>query len=479
MELGIRKSLSFYRRQTRNFKTLNIRTTLGTFLGNLTQPYNQVYARELGASPVELGYLTAVGSAFAAALALPGGVLADRCGRKKLYVLGSAFGLLTPLSYFVARSWIWIVPAFVFSYVMIALRQSAYQAMYAGSVQSKDRGTAFGIGSMLASLPVILAPLAAVTLMGNPTRITSSSIRPLYLIQLVGLVLLLIYVYIFIVEEPGDWRAFRSAFSSKEIIFLLPFMAAPPVVCVIIGWVQHVSIVALLPPALLVGACIAIAIISLRRRSPPSHNAHLGQELRDLLRLPGVKAWLAMKGSGSAAMGLASPFWLVYAAYVVGVSPAGLALMVSLRILGKLISAVPWGIASDVRGRKFTLLFGRFFMHMGILCFIFASKQWVLILAYALMGVADGSASVWTIIRMELVPSRSRSSMASMDHFVWYFPVILSAIVGGIIYSISPKMIFILCLLIDAGVRMPLVAFGVPETSKRKTLAGASGEQGG
>jgi len=76
---------------------------------------------------------------------------------------------------------------------------------------------------------------------------------------------------------------------------------------------------------------------------------------------------------------------------------------------------------------------------------------------------------------MELVPSESRSAMASMDAFVWYLPVIFAALVGGIIYSFWTKLIFIMCLAIDVGIRMPLVAFGVPETSKRlRANAGAS-----
>lgn len=466
MEIGFKKGLQFYKRQNRNFKALNVRITLGTFLGNLTQPYNQIYALELGASPVELGYLASVGSAFAAALSLPGGFLADRCGRKKLFILGSIVGLLTPLSYFLARSWIWIVPAFVFSNIMIALRESAYQAMYAGSVKSRDRGTAFGVGSMLTSLPVILAPLVAVQLMGNPSKISAPSIRPLYLIQLIGLVLLLAFVYLALTEGNGSWRGLRQGFSARDLYFLAPFLSAPPLACIIIGWTQGVSVVALLPPLILLIASVVVAVLSYYKKSKVEDDGHLGEELRSLLRLPGVRAWLSMKSSGAFAMGLARPFWLVYAAYVVGVPPVGLALMVSLRTLSKFLSAIPWGIASDAKGRKFTFLFGRSFMHLGILCFILASRQWVLILAYAIMGIADGSTSVWSVIRMELVPPKSRGVMASMNNFVFYFPIILSAIIGGMLYSIWPKIIFILCLLIDVGIRMPLVAFKVPETSK-------------
>lgn len=468
MDTGIRRGLLFYRRQHPNFKTLNVRTTLGTFLGNLTQPYNQIYARELGASPVELGYLSSLGSAFAAALALPAGFLVDRCGRKRLYVIGSASGILTPLFYLVARSWIWIVPAFISSYVMIALRESAFQAMYAGAVRSRDRGRAFGIGSTLAALPVIAAPLVAVQIMGNPERVTTTSVRPLYLIQLIGIVLLFAYVVRFLVEESRDWVGLRDAFASRDFFFFAPFVGASGLVCLALGLVEKVDPVALIPSLVLIGFSAFAAVATLRRRraSPPRGEA--SRELGALLGLPGVKAWLAMKGIGSAAMGLANPFWLVFAAYVVGVGPVGLALMVSLRTLGQLVSGIPWGVASDRVGRKFTLLAGRAFMHVGILCFILASRQWTLILGYALMGIADGSASVWTVIRMELVPSGARGSMASMDQLVWYFPVILSATIGGIVYSISPRMIFVLCLLIDAGIRMPLVAFGVPETLKSK-----------
>jgi MFS family permease len=464
LDIGIRKGVEFYRRQNRNFKALNIRTTLGVFLDNLTLPYKQVYALELGASPVQLGYLSSIGSAFAAVFALPGGFMADRCGRKKLYMLGSIFGILTPLVYFLAKTWIWIVPAFAFSGIMNTLRQSSYEAMYSGSVKSRDRGTAFGIGSMLTSLPVILAPLVAVQIMGNPSEISAPTIRPLFLIQMVGLVLLLAFVYFVISEEKGNWRGLRNAFSARDLLFLTPFMVVPPLVCMIIGYAQGIDNMAIAPTAILLSATLAIGLLAYRLRHRSED--HLGGELRELARLPGVKAWLSMKASGAFAMGLASPFFLVYAAYGLGMPPMGLALMVTLRTLTKFISAIPWGVASDTRGRKFTFLFGRSFMHLGILCFVIASESWVLILAYALMGVADGSVSVWSVIRAELVPPRSRAVMVSLNNYVFYVPIIVSALLGGVLYSIWPRIIFILCLLIDAGLRMPLVALGVPETLK-------------
>lgn len=465
MEIGIRRGLQFYRRQNRNFKALNIRITLGTFLENLTQPYNQVYALELGASPVELGYLSSVGSAFAAAFSLHGGFLADRCGRKKLFVLATAMGLITPLVYFVARSWIWIVPALIFSRLMMGLRQTAHEAMYAGSVRSRDRGRAFGIGSMLTSLPVIMAPMVAVQIIGNPSEISAPSIRPLYLIQFVGIIFLLAFVYFVLREEDGDWRGLRGAFSARDLYFLSPFLSVPPLVCIVIGYAQGIDSMALIPPILLLAGSLLVTLLAYTKRSGEDEN-HLGDELRDLVKLPGVKAWLGMKASGAFAMGLASPFLLVYAAYGMGMNPVGLALMVTLRTLTKFLSAIPWGLATDSQGRKFTFLLGRSFMNLGILCFILASKQWVLLLAYALMGVADGSTSAWSVIRTEIVPSKSRAIMVSLNNYVYYLPVILSALIGGVLYTVSPRIIFILCLLIDVGLRIPLVAFGVPETRK-------------
>jgi hypothetical protein len=322
---------------------------------------------------------------------------------------------------------------------------------------------------MLTSLPVIIAPLVAVQIMGNPSQISAPSIRPLFLIQLVGLVLLLAFVYFVISEEKGNWRRFRNAFSAADLAFLAPFMVIPPLVCIAIGYAQGIDNAALIPTIILFSASLIVGVLAYRLRSKTKDEDHLGNELRDLIRLPGVKAWLSMKASGAFAMGLASPFFLVYAAYGLGMPPMGLALMVTIRTLTKFISAVPWGVASDSRGRKFTFLFGRVFMNLGVLCFVLASKSWVLILAYALMGVADGSVSVWPAIRTELVPSRSRAVMVSLNNYVFYVPIIFSALLGGVLYSVWPRIIFILCLLIDAGLRMPLVAFRVPETLKKST----------
>ena len=469
LDVGLRfgRALSFYRRQSANFKVLNLRTTLGSFLGNLTAPYNQVFAKELGASPIQLGFLSSLGSAFAASLALPAGFLADRCGRKKLYLIGSACGLLTPIFYIFAGSWVWLVPAYIFSKVTITLREPAYQAMYAGSVRRRDRGSAFGLAKMLTSIPVLLAPIAAVLIMGRPSKISPSVVRPLYAIQLAGLLALWVFVWLFLREDDGGWTSLRSAFGHRDPLFLLPLAVLPIGACLLMGWGKGMGVAALAPLICMLGLMVLLVATPLRRRFTAARRDGLGGEVRAILRMPGVKAWLAMKGLGAAAMGLAEPFWLVYAAFVVGVSPTGLALMVTLRTLGQLVSAVPWGLAADRRGRKFTLLVGRLFRHVGILCFILGREPWLLVLGYALMGIGDASTSVWTVIRMELVPSKWRAAMASMDRYVWYLPVIFTAMLGGLIYSQWPRMIFILCLVIDLGVRMPLVAFWVPETRKK------------
>jgi MFS family permease len=118
-----------------------------------------LYIQLLGADMVQLGIVLMVSTFVVYAMQLPGGVLADRFGRKPIIVV---CGFITAVTWFfmgIATNWLTILPILVVSNLAYALYFPAMSAMTADSVSEARRGTAFGTLYAFGSLPTALGPL--------------------------------------------------------------------------------------------------------------------------------------------------------------------------------------------------------------------------------------------------------------------------------------------------------------------------------
>ena len=89
---------------------------------------------------------------------LPGGVLADRIGRKKVIIIGSFLRIIGPITLVLATTWYWVIPGIIINAVAM-LYMPAFNAMIADSLPHKNRGAAFGVFRMIMSLPSIVMPI--------------------------------------------------------------------------------------------------------------------------------------------------------------------------------------------------------------------------------------------------------------------------------------------------------------------------------
>ncbi|MEM2851094.1 MAG: MFS transporter [Candidatus Bathyarchaeia archaeon] len=118
-----------------------------------------LYIQLLGADIVQLGIVLMVSTFVVYAMQLPGGILADRFGRKPLIIVG---GLVTAVTWFfmgIVTDWVAIFPILIISNLAYALYYPAMNAMTADSVSETQRGTAFGLLYAFGSLPTALGPL--------------------------------------------------------------------------------------------------------------------------------------------------------------------------------------------------------------------------------------------------------------------------------------------------------------------------------
>jgi len=161
----------------RNILVLGLTGFLATSASWSWQAFLPLYIQLLGADIVQLGIVLMASTFVFYAMQLPGGVLADRLGRKPIIIV---CGLVTAATWFfvgIATNWLAIFPILVVSNLAYALYLPAMSAMTADSVSEARRGTAFGTLYAFGSLPIALGPLIGGFLVPHNV---ASEYRPLF-----------------------------------------------------------------------------------------------------------------------------------------------------------------------------------------------------------------------------------------------------------------------------------------------------------
>ena len=145
----------------RNIIVLSGTSTLYRVFNSLWQLWWSLYLMEvLGAPIAVIGLLSTIQSSSRILFQLPGGMLADRIGRKKVIIIGTTLRIFGPLVLVLAPTWQWVVPGVILNAVA-ALYMPAFNAIIADSLPFERRGTAFGVYRMMTSVPNIVMPIVS------------------------------------------------------------------------------------------------------------------------------------------------------------------------------------------------------------------------------------------------------------------------------------------------------------------------------
>ena len=145
----------------KNIVAISITTTLMTIFQMAWQPYWSLWlTEELGATIATVGLLSTIQSAEQLLTQLPGGLIADKFGRRKVIILGSIIRLVPPAIYLIATSWEHALIAVMFN-ASGNIYMPAFQAIIAESLPSKQRGTGFGVYRAVTNIPRIFMPTIA------------------------------------------------------------------------------------------------------------------------------------------------------------------------------------------------------------------------------------------------------------------------------------------------------------------------------
>ena len=136
----------------KNITSVMITQVLTMFTAWLWWPYRSLFILELGASKETLGALLMIETIGGMIFQLPGGILADRIGRKKVMLLSSIIGIGSPIIYILATNWTHIAPALILSSTS-SLARPAYNALIAESLPPEKRGSGFASISFVQKIP--------------------------------------------------------------------------------------------------------------------------------------------------------------------------------------------------------------------------------------------------------------------------------------------------------------------------------------
>jgi MFS family permease len=196
----------------RNVVAISTTNMLYQIFNGLWQLWWTLYLIDELKTPITIvGFLATIQSGSRILFQLPGGILADRIGRKRVIIFGTGLRVIAPIFLFTARSWQWVLPGIILNSVT-SLYMPAFNALIAESLPKERRGTAFGAYRMMTSIPGIFMPVVSgyyLEVMG-----VAKGVR-LGLMMFTGAALVATVVRAIFLEETFDPQA-RQTVASKE-----------------------------------------------------------------------------------------------------------------------------------------------------------------------------------------------------------------------------------------------------------------------
>ena len=240
------------------------------------------------------------------------------------------------------------------------------------------------------------------------------------------------------------------------------------------------------------GACVVSALLTLRFLSDAVRPAHdhpppgSRQEVLAESEGPVAAAWgrartlLRIRGFATALAANAVLFWILgairltlvplFARDEVGLSEAGIGVVLGAAAAGQL--AVMWraGTVADVRGRKAALVPGLAGLIVAVAVLGLAANAWALALALAVMGAASGFAGVVpAAIVSDVAPKRISGAAVGLFRFAGDVGFVLGPAVTGLVADVAGYGTAFLVAALPLGVVLA-AAVRMPETLRRSTV---------
>jgi len=381
----------------RNIVVVTLSQTLFMFTAFLWWPYRSLYILELGGTKEQLGLLLMLETISGIVFQLPGGILADRLGRKKLLVVSSGIRMLSPLVFLFSASWVHTAPGFILTSAGM-LGMPAMNALIAESIPPESRGSGIAMYRTVTSIPMIVTSLMGGIIMDYFGVITGC--RYILIASAVVSLLSIAMNWLYIEETLGSTRQVRSEEGPGRSVI-----------------------------------------------------QEFGSMPRDVWILTGVAAISAF------AMRLMMSFMVVYGIEVVGLTTTQWGLIGTVVSVITTLLTTPSGMMGDRIGRKPLILASRVLASFSNIGYTFSQGFWHIAAVRGLGGIASGlggamwgpmGGPVWQALVADLTPPDERARMMGLMGTISSLASTPASWAGGYMYdNISPALPFQASFVID------------------------------
>ncbi|MCW4051315.1 MAG: MFS transporter [Candidatus Bathyarchaeota archaeon] len=374
----------------RNLMAVTVTQSLSMFAMFLWRPFWGLYVLELDGTKSILGALTTLQLLSTLLLQLPGGVLSDRIGRKRVIMAASLFGFLPPLIFRVSTHWMMLIPG-ILAMALSSLATPALMALIADSLPEENRATGFGAYTMIWYLSIVVSyPIGG------------------YIMDSIGLV-------------PGT-----------HIGLIISLLLTIPVVLIRWRFIEET--------------------VELGVESPVNESKYL-PSIAQIRNIPS-EIWklVVVAVLSSFSFQVFWSFVVVYCVEVVGLSMMQWSYVSIISNLAGALFMIPSGFLSDRYGRKRIIILSQLAVSSGSLGYTLSGGFKGVALTRLVGGVGEGlggnvmgsaAGPVWQALVTEVAPVESRGSIIGLMGTLTGFLTTPAPIVGGYLYEhLSPQLPF-------------------------------------
>ncbi len=318
----------------RRAKVAMVSTGITSFGIQMTSRYDQVYATDLGANPIDIGMLNSLGAAFSAILAVPLGWAIERYSVKKVMLFDLVLFALHLSLFALAGNWLMLIPAYILSTRLLRMGPLS-DIIFVTVTEPRHRGVTISLSRVVWNILSIFGPITAALIVSHYGGIGAQGIRPLYILQLISVASVFLFV---------AWK---------------------------------------LPPTL--------GRVDGRQRLSRGWLGLLKDYQEALKGEKHLKRWILLRTIQTFGTSLVSPFAVLWLVEMKGATPYVIGTMGSASLVLTLALQIPVGRIADRFGRKRVYFVTQPLSYAATLLVVLAPNPEYLILASLLGGVSTGA----------------------------------------------------------------------------------------